>query len=85
MIVGSVDRQDIESNRFRVSKEIQHVSPRGMEAEATETADASEAPAEGDAAETADMAETEEQPAADAVCLRSDLCGFGDFWGIAWA
>ena len=44
-----------------------------MEAEATETADASEAPADGDAAETAEMAETEEQPAADAVCLRSSI------------
>ena len=72
MIVGSVDRQEVESNRFRVLKEIQHVSPRGMEAEATETADATEAPAD-DAAETAEMAETEEQPAADAGCLRSSI------------
>ena len=63
MIVGSVDRQEVESNRFRVSKEVQHVSPRGMEAEA---------PAD-DAAETAEMAETEEQPAADAGCLRSSI------------
>ena len=69
------------SSRFEVSFDlgmvsrfnmIQDVSPRGMEAEATDRADAIEAPP--DSAETAEMAETEEQPAADAVCLRSSIC-----------